>query len=102
MADRESDLDCVACGACCFGHRVRVDPEDEARLTADEVLTLTELDDEAVERRMRWRADEGCVALRVEGGRFLCSIYDRRPGVCVAYERGGRQCVEWRERRGVT
>lgn len=92
------DLDCTTCGACCFGHKIVLSPEDEARLTVDLVLALTELDDAAEERRMRKRPDGACVALREEGGRFLCSIYEHRPQVCVDYERGGRRCLEWRER----
>ena len=98
----EDELDCVKCGACCFGHRVRVDPEDEARLSVDEVLRLTEIDEETDERSMKWAAHGGCVALRIEGGGYYCSIYERRPQVCIAYERGGRRCLEWRERKGLT
>jgi Fe-S-cluster containining protein len=95
--DAKDELDCTACGVCCHGMKVVLYPEDEARLSADEVLTLTKLDDEAVERTMRQVARKRCIALRVEGGRYLCSIYDRRPGVCIAFERGGRRCLERRE-----
>jgi Fe-S-cluster containining protein len=92
------DLDCTRCGACCFGHRVVLDPEDEARLSVDEVLSLTLVDAEGRERVMRSLRDGRCIALREEDGRFLCSIYDRRPRVCVEFDRGGRRCLEWRER----
>lgn len=95
-----SELDCVACGACCQGLTVFLDAEDEARLSVDEVLALTELDAEGRVRSLRQREGGRCVALRVEAGRFLCSIYDRRPDACAAFERGSRRCHEWRERQG--
>jgi Fe-S-cluster containining protein len=100
----EGELDCVRCGACCFGHRVTLDAEDEGRLSVDEVLALTRYDAEKDQRVMREGRDARCVALRIEDGRYLCSIYERRPSACVEFERGGRRCLEWRERfeeRGV-
>src|SRR5437660_5508454 len=53
----EQELDCTTCGACCFGHKVVLYPPDEARLGADEVLALTQLDEAAVERTMRRAGD---------------------------------------------
>lgn len=41
-----------------------------------------------------------CAALLVEDGLFLCSIYDRRPEVCRALERGSPACEGERAVKG--
>lgn len=34
-----------------------------------------------------------CAALRVEAGQYLCAIYERRPEICRALERGSPACA---------
>ncbi len=96
-----SDLDCTRCGACCKGLTVALGPEDEARLSADEVLSLTRFDEASLRRFLVQRPGGACVALREEDGRFLCSIYERRPAACREFENGSRRCLELRETRGI-
>ena len=45
------------------------------------------------------RVNGRCINLRIEGDRFTCAIYERRPTVCRDYERGGDACAVDRERR---
>jgi Fe-S-cluster containining protein len=90
--------ECLSCGACCFGLIVRVDPDDEERLTLEERRELTQPDQSGV-LALRAAPDGRCLALEVTEGRFFCRIYDRRPGVCVAFERGSRPCADARRDR---
>jgi len=90
--------ECLPCGACCFGLIVRVDPDDEERFTVDELRTMTKLDDTGV-RQLLQAPDGRCLALDVSQGRFFCTIYERRPGVCVKFDRGSKGCGEARKAR---
>jgi Fe-S-cluster containining protein len=96
-----SDLDCTRCGACCKGLSVELTAEDESRLSADEVLSLTRFDEPTLRRRLIQRPGGACIALREEEGRFLCSIYERRPGACRDFENGSRLCLQLREIREI-
>jgi Fe-S-cluster containining protein len=85
--------ECQACGACCFasnpGH-VPVTGEDYARLTAAEQRDLV-----VVRRgnKLFLRAEGGrCANLIESEGGFACAIYERRPAVCRALERGSPAC----------
>src|SRR5450432_593899 len=85
--------DCLACSACCFstlGEYVRVEGLDHARL-GDRVDELSVF----VGNRCYMRMYEGhCAALVVDATsrRFVCSIYQTRPGVCRELERGSPAC----------
>lgn len=79
---------------------MRVHPEAEARLSAEELTELTRIDEESG-RVLRQREDGACAALERSGGGFLCRIYERRPAACAAFERGSRRCLDWREERGL-
>ena len=91
--------DCRTCAACCFSERqgyVRLSGEDHARLTPEEQERV------ALFRGNRCflRMTEGrCAALVLEGGRYTCTIYERRPQLCRDYRRGGPACAYDRERR---
>ena len=103
MGERPEEPDCTACGACCIGLSVILSASDEARLAADEVLALTRIDSEGRWRSMKQRSGGACSALfRDAAGRFLCSIYDRRPDACREFEGGSRRCVELREVRSIS
>jgi Fe-S-cluster containining protein len=90
--------ECTSCGACCFGQierYVAVTGDDHARLGADaEVLTTF------LENRCYMRMQDGhCAALRLEAGRFTCSVYEQRPAVCRELARGGPACAAEREQK---
>ena len=104
--------DCTTCGACCFSENVRhvrVSGEDYARLGEDAEDWVIWVGNEAYLRRAELTSDGGdgppvihaCAALRIEGGRFLCAIYERRPATCRDLERGGPACAAEREAKAV-
>lgn len=89
--------ECLDCGACCFAAHARHVPvtgADHARLATDEKkLAVFE------GTRCFLRVEDGkCAALAIIDGRYVCSIYERRPQVCRDLERGGGACVHEREK----
>jgi Fe-S-cluster containining protein len=85
--------DCRACGACCTARapHVRVLGDDHARLGDDaDALTVWH----GHRAYLRVRPDGDCVALVREPAenRVTCGIYDRRPDLCRALERGSPAC----------
>lgn len=98
--ESEHDLDCLTCSACCRGHAgvILVNAEDLLRFKRSGRSDLAErivpghFGDEAMETR----ADGACVHLGRPGLPHHCSIYDLRPDICGAFERGGWQCLEAR------
>lgn len=93
----ERDLDdpppCLACGVCCFStldRYVRVGGDEYARL-GESADTLVQF----VENRAYLRLVDGhCAALSIDAGsgRFICSVYERRPDACRDLARGSPQC----------
>ena len=84
--------DCTTCGACCFSNLepyVPVTGEDHARL-GDRAERYVVFDGNKAFMRM---AEGRCAALRLEGARFLCAVYERRPATCRDLERGSAQCA---------
>jgi len=97
--------DCLSCGTCCFSTLetyVPVRGEDHARLgdRADELVVFHG------NRAFMKMAGGHCAALRVDlddldvrderdergNARFVCSVYDARPGTCRELARGSREC----------
>ena len=83
--------ECVECGKCClFGDAryVMLFEEDTARMTeSDRQLTHW------VKGRCFMRVtDHHCAALVLDGGLFVCSIYERRPRLCREFPRGSAAC----------
>lgn len=83
---------CLSCGACCFSTLdtyVRVHGDDYERLSdaAEELTTF-------VGNRCYMRMSDGhCAALTARAdGALACSIYERRPEVCRALDRGSPAC----------
>ena len=92
--------ECQDCGACCFWETDRyvyLWGGDHAALTPAEQRTLTEWHQNRCFMRME---DDHCAALKVEGGRFTCSVYERRPFLCSELERGSDGCLAALERSG--
>jgi Fe-S-cluster containining protein len=101
MSEPAEPPECLACGACCFSTLptyARVDGDDHARLGED------------AERLVAWignraylRLEDGrCAALAIDArdGRFVCTVYDRRPRVCRELERGSPACEGERASKG--
>jgi Fe-S-cluster containining protein len=100
--------DCTRCGACCFSEsprHARVTGDDYERLGDDAPRFVTFLGNQAF---MRIEHDGAaspigrCAALVLDArsGTFLCSVYDRRPDVCRALERGSPACEGERDAKG--
>ena len=82
---------CVECGKCClFGDSryVMLFDEDTARMTESD-RQLTHWGNGRCFMRV---TDHHCAALVLEGGRFVCSIYERRPRLCREFPRGSAAC----------
>jgi uncharacterized protein len=96
----DEPLPCIECGACCFSTlptSIRVTGDDYARLgEAAEGLV------HFIGNRAFMRLTEGhCAALRIDpAGRFTCSVYEARPGLCRELERGSPQCAGERFTKG--
>jgi Fe-S-cluster containining protein len=91
---------CWFCGVCCFStldRYVRVSGDDHARL-GDRAASLVHF----IGNRAYMQMAEGrCAALALDqAGRWLCSVYDHRPEVCRALERGSRACSAERALKG--
>jgi Fe-S-cluster containining protein len=85
--------ECLACGTCCFStssEYVRVTGDDHARL-GDDAERLTVFAGNRAYMRME---DGRCAALRIDAraGRFVCTVYERRPDACRDLGRGSSAC----------
>lgn len=80
---------CLTCGACCIGYRASfywAECDDAVPRGVPERLTVRV---SPFRRAMRRSRTGRCVALRgAPGRRVRCSIYERRPSVCRAFEPG--------------
>lgn len=89
--------DCRRCGACCFSPSpmfVPVGGDDWSRLGSD-AGQLAVFNGHRAFMRM---AGGHCAALDVQANPdgspdYFCTIYDRRPQICRALERGSPQCL---------
>ncbi len=101
------ELDCLTCGACCrTGHdgRILVPAEDLARWrrTGREDLVAQLQPGHFGEMAFATDADGACVHLGVSDGdgsladANACAIYEVRGTTCRDFERGSRQCLEFR------
>ncbi len=93
MQMNDTALECLRCGACCFGDGDRYVPvtgNDHARL-GDHAEGLTVF----IGNRCFMRMDAGhCAALELTAdGRFVCSVYLTRPDTCRDLARGGAACL---------
>jgi uncharacterized protein len=82
-----TDITCATCKACCCQLEVILMGEDNvpSRFTAE---------DQWGGSVMRRLDDGWCVAL--DRNTMLCTIYQRRPGVCRDFEVGDYGCLEER------
>jgi Fe-S-cluster containining protein len=93
-------LDCQACGACCYGPEEYVSVSEADRCRFDRQTSARYI----VRRRDRvfLRMLHGhCAALHARQGHFSCRIYRMRPTPCRVVEPGGRECLDARRRHGL-
>jgi Fe-S-cluster containining protein len=95
--------ECTRCGACCFSEserHARVTGDDYERLgVADAERLVHFIGDLAFMRSVGANGIRRCAALVVDAasGTFLCSVYQRRPGICRELERGSGSCAGERD-----
>jgi len=90
---------CLDCGVCCFSELeryVRVTGDDHARLGDDAEAWTHFLGNQAYMRM----TDGHCAALVIDGARFVCSVYERRPQICRDLARGSGECAGERATKG--
>lgn len=95
----EGRLDCQTCGGCCreaYG-AVEIGPREPVRKRHPEFIV------QLGPRLGIRREGERCAALQgsIEE-RFTCLIYEARPKTCRDFERGGRNCLDARQRLGLS
>lgn len=80
---------------------MRVTSEDRTRLGADARELVVFVDGESYMRLDRTGPVGRCAALGIaEDGRFACTVYERRPEICRAFERGSASCLADRAVKG--
>jgi uncharacterized protein len=87
-----SEVECLPCGACCFGNvmHIRLMPSDLERLGAlADASSIVDLHGGLPYLVMR---DQHCAQLKVDGETFACGIYQQRPAVCRDLDRGSPSC----------
>lgn len=92
MSDPLGDaLDCRRCGACCTSPSARHVPVTGADYEAlgDRAEELTDWTESHAFMRM---TGGHCIALSIEPDSVRCTIYETRPEICRALERGGPAC----------
>lgn len=90
--------DCRDCGRCCFDEDATYLPVFFVDL--DRMSERTRAFTREADGRSFMALREGrCAALTIDpvAGRFVCGIYEERPDVCRALERGSAQCLGYRE-----
>jgi hypothetical protein len=96
-----NEASCGSCGACCREayHEVPVGPEEPIRALRPDLVTARE------GAFVIARPSGQCVALARddEGQRsYACTIYEQRPQHCRDFEVGGPNCLEARQRVGLS
>ena len=91
-------LDCATCGACCREayDAVEVGARDPFVKKHPELIQISRL------VRSIKRIDGRCPALEGQLGSFSCRVYADRPRTCRDFALGGRNCVDARQRVGLT
>ena len=99
------DLDCLTCGACCrtgTDGRILIPPED---LTRWRKIGRPDVAD-AVQpghfgmAAFATREDGSCIHLGTPQSPNACRIYEIRGTTCRDFEKGSRQCLEFRREAG--
>ena len=91
--------ECVTCGVCCDLYAVvPMNVPESERLGEYIEVTADAEPDVVIDRLVKRDMTSGrCSHLRGELGREIgCSVYEKRPGVCRAFEAGSDKCHEFR------
>jgi Fe-S-cluster containining protein len=90
-------LDCLDCGACCFGGEeyVAVTQTDLTRMSGALQSRYVVRKKERIFLKM---VQGHCAALHARQGHYSCRMYGSRPNVCKVVEVGSRECLDARRR----
>ena len=102
----EPPLDCLECGACCrtgADGRILIPAQDLERWRAlgREELVAAIQPGHFGEVAFATRQDGSCVHLGTPASPRACAIYPIRGTTCRDFERGSRQCLEFRRDFGI-
>ena len=102
----DDELDCLTCGACCregSDGRILVPEADLVRWRrlGREDIAAAIVPGHFGEVAFAHREDGACVHLGTEASVNACSIYAIRGTTCREFERGSRQCREFRRDAGI-
>lgn len=104
-ADEEPQLDCLACGACCYQRpgTILVSEHDLVRWKRSARHDILEALEPGHFGQMAFAmaATGACVHHGTEREPHACRIYDDRSGTCRDFEAGSWQCLEFRRDRGL-
>ncbi len=100
------ELDCLTCGACCrTGRDGRIlIPESDLvrwRRAGRHDLAAQIQPGHFGEVAFATRPDGACVHLGTESSPNACRIYEDRGTTCREFEKGSRQCLEFRRDFGI-
>ncbi len=99
-------LDCLTCGACCrigTDGRILIPPEDLLRWRAlgrDDIADAVQPGHFGM-LGFATREDGSCVHLGTAESANACRIYQIRGTTCRDFERGSKQCLEFRRDAGL-
>lgn len=101
------ELDCLTCGACCRtgrDGRILIPPEDLARWRStgrEDIAAKTQPGHFGL---VAFATDEAgaCVHLGTSVSENACQIYEVRGTTCRDFERGSKQCLEFRRDFDIT
>lgn len=95
-ATRTIELDCLACGACCYSNNVILGDADIERFRRGgrpELGAMPYARRKNGKLTLRLAADKGCLQL---GAGNRCSIYPIRPDMCRTFPVGSECCLSAR------
>ena len=101
------ELDCLTCGACCrtgTDGRILIPPEDLTRwrkMGRDDIADAVQPGHFGMVA-FATRGDGSCVHLGTPESPNACRIYEIRGTTCREFEKGSRQCLEFRRDVGLS
>ena len=105
MPNRQTKLDCLTCGACCFQRpgTILVTEADSERWRESKRLDIIEnLEPGHFGYQAFKMSPKGCCVFHGTAEHpHACRIYEERAEVCRAFESGSAQCHEFRRDRGI-